>query len=132
VFDNSNIVESYPGVVSPLTYSFAQYVYARVYRRFVALLGVPDAKIAANADIFDNMLSRRDGRVYYNLVNWYRALALLPGFSINRSYMETMMGVDEPLPKEISDRLAPPPVQGLAKLSEWLRLARTGFGIVWE
>ena len=32
IFDNSNIVESYPGLVSPLTYSFAQYVYARVYR----------------------------------------------------------------------------------------------------
>ena len=40
IFDNSNIVESYPGLVSPLTYSFAQYVYARVYRSFVALLGV--------------------------------------------------------------------------------------------
>ncbi len=42
IFDNSNIVESYPGLVSPLTYSFAQYVYARVYRTFVALLGVSD------------------------------------------------------------------------------------------
>ena len=43
------------------------------------------------------MLARIDGRVYYNLGNWYRALALLPGFAINRAFMETMMGVSEPL-----------------------------------
>ena len=80
IFDNSNIVESYPGLVSPLTYSFAQYVYARVYRSFVALVGVDAASIRASGAVFENMLGRIDGRVYYNLVNWYRALALLPGF----------------------------------------------------
>jgi len=43
IFDNSNIVESYPGLVSPLTYSFALHIYSRVYRAFVGLLGVrPD------------------------------------------------------------------------------------------
>ena len=53
------------------------------------------------------MLGRVDGRVYYNLVNWYRALALLPGFSANRAYMETMMGVCEPLPPEMADAHRP-------------------------
>lgn len=93
IFDNSNIVESYPGMVSPLTYSFAVHVYARVYRALVSLLGVSEYTINANASVFGNMLGRVDGRVYYNLVNWYRALALLPGFTLNRAYMETMMGV---------------------------------------
>jgi rifampicin phosphotransferase len=131
IFDNSNIVESYPGLVSPLTYSFAQYAYARVYRAFVALVGVDRARIAANAQVFENMLARIDGRVYYNLVNWYRCLALLPGFSINRAHMETMMGVGEPLPPEITRQLAPPAVGGLAYLREWARIAgmvgRLGF-----
>ena len=40
VFDNANIVESYPGRVSPLTFSFARYLYAGVYRSFLGLLGV--------------------------------------------------------------------------------------------
>ncbi len=80
IFDNSNIVESYPGMVSPLTYSFAVHVYSRVYQAFVSLLGVPVKTIAENSAVFGNMLGRVDGRVYYNLVNWYRALALLPGF----------------------------------------------------
>ena len=73
--------------------SFAQYSYARVYRQFVALLGVKPDIVRENSAIFDNMLSRINGRVYYNLLNWYRALTLLPGFSINRDHMEVMMGV---------------------------------------
>ncbi|PWK62117.1 PEP/pyruvate-binding domain-containing protein [Roseicyclus mahoneyensis] len=132
IFDNSNIVESYPGLVSPLTYSFAVHVYARVYRAFVALLGVPEATIAANSAVFGNMLGRVDGRVYYNLVNWYRALALLPGFSLNRAYMETMMGVDTPMPSEVTNSIGPPPATGAAKLVEYLRLARAGAGLVWQ
>ncbi|ATX66957.1 PEP/pyruvate-binding domain-containing protein [Roseinatronobacter bogoriensis] len=132
IFDNSNIVESYPGMVSPLTYSFAVHVYARVYRAFVALLGVPDHIITANSAVFGNMLGRVDGRVYYNLVNWYRALALLPGFSLNRAYMETMMGVDTPMPPEVTDSIGPPPAKGGARILEYARLARAGVGLVWQ
>ncbi len=131
IFDNSNIVESYPGMVSPLTYSFAVHVYSRVYRAFVKLLGVRNKVVAENGAVFDNMLSRRNGRVYYNLVNWYRALALLPGFSLNKAHMETMMGVSEPLPAEVVDNIGPPDAKGLGKLLELLRLVRAGFGLVW-
>ncbi|HEY4201638.1 MAG TPA: PEP/pyruvate-binding domain-containing protein [Devosiaceae bacterium] len=131
VFDNSNIVESYPGLVSPLTYSFAQYAYSRVYRAFVRLVGVKNRIIGDNAAVFDNMLSRVDGRVYYNLGNWYRALALLPGFSLNSGYMETMMGVNEKLPPELVAGLAPPTLGGGAKLREWLRVGGVGLRLVW-
>ena len=122
ILDNSNIVESYPGLVSPLTFSFAQYVYARVYRIFVALVGVDADTIRQHAAVFDNMLSRFDGRIYYNLINWYRTLCLLPGFRNNRGFMETMMGVGEPLRREIADTLAPPPARGLARLGERRRV----------
>ncbi|WP_198338374.1 PEP/pyruvate-binding domain-containing protein [Labrenzia sp. VG12] len=100
VFDNSNIVESYPGIVSPLTYSFAVTAYARVYRTFLNLIGTPPDVIRAHSTDLANMLARIDGRLYYNLGNWYRLLSLLPFFSSNRQHMETMMGVSEPLPDE--------------------------------
>jgi pyruvate,water dikinase len=115
VLDNSNIVESYPGLVSPLTFSFAQYAYARVYRSFVALAGVPDVVVRDNAAVFDNLLSRVHGRVYYNLGNWYRALSLLPGFARNRANMEQMMGVGTPLPEELIAAMAVP-VAGKSRL----------------
>lgn len=131
IFDNSNIVESYPGLVSPLTYSFAQYAYSRVYRAFVRVVGVSQDTVRDNAAVFDNMLSRIDGRVYYNLGNWYRALALLPGFAINRGFMETMMGINEPLPPEFVTRMAPPPGGPLARAREWLRVAGVGLRLAW-
>ena len=130
VLDNSNIVESYPGLVSPLTYSFASYSYDRVYRAFVSLLGLSDRQISENAVIFANLLCRIDGRVYYNLGNWYRALALLPGFSLNRGYMETMMGVSEPLPEELTQSIGPPPAKGARKIVEIARLVRVAGGLV--
>lgn len=132
IFDNSNIVESYPGMVSPLTYSFAVHIYDHVYQAFVQLLGVNKATIADNAAVFGNMLGRVDGRVYYNLVNWYRALALLPGFSLNRAYMETMMGVDTPMPSEVTDNIGPQPATGFAKLIEYSKLARVAARLVFE
>lgn len=132
IFDNSNIVESYPGVVSPLTYTFATHVYTRVYRAFVSLLGVSDSTVDANGAVFSNMLGRVDGRVYYNLVNWYRALALLPGFSLNRAYMETMMGVDEPLPDEVTHAIGPAPATGAARILEYLKLVKVGAALIWQ
>lgn len=107
VFDNSNIVESYPGIVSPLTYSFAVAAYARVYRSFLQLIGTRGPVIRGHSTELDNMLARIDGRMYYNLGNWYRLLSLLPFFSSNRQHMETMMGVAEPLPEEVMAGIAP-------------------------
>ena len=132
VFDNSNIVESYPGIVSPLTFSFASYAYARVYMAFVALLGVPQETVRQNRNVFENMLVRVNGRVYYNLGNWYRALALLPGYALNRRYMETMMGVGAPLPDAVMAGIGGMPARGWGRLREYLRIAGVALGLVRE
>ncbi len=107
IWDNSNIVESYPGVVSPFTFTFARRIYGHVYRAFSAMMGVPADAIADQRATFDTMLGRVHGRVYYNLLAWYRALSLFPGFKANRAFMEQMMGVGEPLPAALAERIAP-------------------------
>jgi pyruvate,water dikinase len=133
VFDNSNIIESYPGVVSPLTYSFAAYAYARVYMSFLALLGVKPPVIGANRTVFENMLARINGRVFYNLGNWYRALALLPGYRLNAAYMETMMGVNEPLPEPLASEIAGGgDLTGWARWREFGKLGAVGWGLLRE
>ncbi len=118
IWDNSNITESYSGVTTPLTFSFARCAYEGVYREFCRILKVPEEKVAANDQVFSHMLGLVRGRVYYNLLNWYRVLALLPGFTVNRRFMEQMMGVKEPLPTDVSDTLAS------ATVSERLRDVR--------
>jgi len=101
IWDNSNISESYGGAVLPLTYSFIRYAYAGAYRQLLRVIGVPKRTVEASHDRLENMLGSINGRVYYNLLNWYRLLALAPGFSLNRRFMETMMGVREPLPQDV-------------------------------
>ncbi|WNJ17832.1 PEP/pyruvate-binding domain-containing protein [Pontibacter sp. G13] len=95
VWDNSNIVESYPGQTLPLTFSFILRMYEGVYRQLSLLFGISQKVLDQHAGIYRNMLGLMKGRVYYNLRSWYEALALLPGYSLNARYMETMMGVQE-------------------------------------
>jgi len=106
IWDNSNITESYSGVTTPLTFSFALTAYEGVYREFCRILKVPENRITASDQVFRHMLGLIRGRIYYNLLNWYRVLALLPGFTVNRRFMEQMMGVKETLPDDVVDKLS--------------------------
>jgi len=114
VWDNSNIAESYSGVTTPLTFSFARHAYEEVYRGFYRVMGVPQSTIEAHADTFRTMIGLIRGRIYYNLLSWYESLSLLPGFQFNRAFMEDMMGVDE----RLSDELLPEDEP--ASWTEWL------------
>ena len=127
LWDNSNITESYNGVTTPLTFSFARYIYEGVYRQFCIILRVPEAKIASNERTFGRMLGLIRGRVYYNLLNWYRVLALLPGFTVNRRLMEQMMGVRESLPEEIVSELGQAGTR--ERILDALRSVRMVFGL---
>ena len=97
LWDNSNIVESYSGVTSPLTFSFASNAYRQVYVQFCEIMGVPESTITAHEAMYRNMLGSIRGHVYYNLVNWYRLVHMLPGLGSNATFMETMMGVKQSL-----------------------------------
>ena len=127
IWDNSNIIESYSGMTTPLTYSFAQRAYGAVYRQFCLLLGVRATKIAEHSARFDGMIGLIRGRIYYNLSNWYRLLALLPGFTLNRPLMEQMMGVNEALPPDLERDISAP---GTSRLRDSADLARAGVGLV--
>lgn len=125
LWDNANIVESYAGVTTPLTYSFARRAYEAVYREFCRLLRVPEERIEAEADTFAQMIGLVRGRIYYNLASWYRVLALLPGYRLNAGLMEGMMGVKEGIP----DDLRPdPPVAG--RLGDVFALGRSVLGLL--
>ena len=97
VFDNSNIQESYCGVTTPLTFSFAQRAYASVYEQTMRAVSLPESIIAAHAPMLRNLLGLVRGRVYYNINNWYRGLLLLPSFGTNKADMEAMMGLTDPV-----------------------------------
>ena len=99
LWDNSNIVESYGGVTTPLTFSVARSAYQEAYRHMGRALGVSEKTITQNERAYEQMIGLMRGRVYYNLLNWYRLLMLTPGFRFNRRFMEQMMGVTTGLPE---------------------------------
>lgn len=97
VWDNSNIVESYPGITTPMTFSFIRKAYSSVYQQFCELMGLDRKTIFKNRYLFDSMLGFIYYRVYYNLLSWYELLSLLPLFNQNKEFMEDMMGVKQRL-----------------------------------
>lgn len=102
LWDNSNIIESFGAVTAPLTFSFAQHIYYRVYHEYARLLGVPGRELAAMDSWLRSMLGWFDGHVYYNLLNWYKVIRLLPFYQTNRKVLELQMGLSEPLDDELA------------------------------
>ncbi len=128
IWDNSNIAESYRGVTTPLTFSFARRSYEAVYREFCKMMRVPQSVMDSDDDTFGRMLGLIHGHVYYNLISWYRVLAMLPGFQVNRRFMEQMMGVKQAMPDEIIAQIAPPATL-LQKIKDSVRLFSTIVGL---
>lgn len=125
IWDNSNIVESYGGLTMPLTFGFAHYVYHQVYIQFCEVLLVPQKSIKEMDFYLNNMLGHFYGRVYYNILNWYKLISILPGYKNNRSFMETMMGTNEAILDEVADRVKPSDFQN--GFGAFVRHTITGF-----
>ncbi|WP_328557630.1 phosphoenolpyruvate synthase [Streptomyces sp. NBC_00358] len=124
IWDNSNIIESFSGVVSPLTYSFAADTYAKVYDSYARALGVRGERLREVQEWTPHLLGHVHGRVYYNLLHWYRMVRLAPLYPLNRRVLEKSLGVAESISDEVADTLHPftprPGVRG-----QVARLART-------
>jgi pyruvate,water dikinase len=45
--------------------------------------------------MFPEMVVFIGHRMYYNLINWYRLISLLPGYKLNRRFLEKMLGVEK-------------------------------------
>ena len=130
IWDNSNIVESYPEITLPLTFSFIRKAYSDVYKRFSEITGVPAKVVESYQDVYDNMLGLLKGRVYYNLINWYKLLMLFPNSKGNSKFMEQMMGVKKELSEEnLNENLleAEGKMTGWEKFKNKLEKSKAGF-----
>lgn len=93
LIDNSNIAESFFGVVSPLTFSFAKGVYAGVYRAALRMGKVNRSVYEALSPALGEMLFSFEGKVYYNMNSWYYGISVLP-FKKSDDYFEHMIGAN--------------------------------------
>jgi phosphohistidine swiveling domain-containing protein len=120
LWDNSNIVESYNGLTSPLTFSFICMAYQEVYEQFGRMVGIRRRVHEENQLVMRNYLGLIRGHVYYNLLTWYTSLSYLPFFKFTAEAMEAMMGVRQGMQVK---SLGQPKERGLRRAYERLRVA---------
>ncbi|MCP4706860.1 MAG: hypothetical protein GY865_19855 [candidate division Zixibacteria bacterium] len=95
IWDNSNIVESYPGITLPLTFSFIQQGYEIAFKKTALGCLLIKREVRKELHIFKNMIGLLDGRVYYNLLNWYKMLSYLPGYKSHKKSWDQMIGINK-------------------------------------
>lgn len=95
IYDNSNIVESYPNITLPLSISFAKEVYAGVFTSLARRVLKKPSLVNKNLFIFENMVDDINGRIYYKITNWYRVLHFLPLRHKIIPIWQEMLGVSE-------------------------------------
>ena len=78
ILDNSNIVESYPGVSLPLTCSFVNTVYTGVFKGVCRRILKNEKELNELNPVFKNMVGNVNGRIYYKISNWYTIIKYLP------------------------------------------------------
>jgi pyruvate,water dikinase len=93
IWDNSNIVEGYPGLTLPLTFSFIRSCYEHLFRSATLGFLLYKRDIAGDLSIFKSMVGLLNGRVYYNLLNWYRMMSYLPGYRQYKTSWDEMIGI---------------------------------------
>ena len=121
VLDSSNVVESYPGLVTPLTFTFARDAYERTFREAARRFGIPEPLIREHDSLFGNLVAYADGHVYYNLLSWYRLYRLVPGFEGALPAWEKALGIQGERPEDGPRRRRAP--LRFARVA--LRIART-------
>ncbi|OGQ09892.1 MAG: hypothetical protein A2138_11005 [Deltaproteobacteria bacterium RBG_16_71_12] len=105
-FDRANVVESFPGITGPLTFSQARESYQHVFRNTLRRLGVPHQTLLDEDATFRSLIGYVQGRVYYNTASWVRVLSLIPGAEPYLKAWEQMIGVSSKAREGTSARAA--------------------------
>ncbi len=98
-YDNANIIESYSGTTTMLTFTFARFVYDKIYNQCLKAGHIRKKVTDSLAPYLKDMLRFYDNKIYYNLNSWYMLTSIFPGKKNNINYMENMMGVKTKMTK---------------------------------
>lgn len=94
LWDNNNIIESYPGVTTPLTFSFVKKTYEIGYLQISEMIGISKRTLEKKRPLYSGMLGLIHGRFYYNLTNIREVIALVPGSKFLLKAFESAIGID--------------------------------------
>lgn len=94
IFDNSNIVESYPNITLPLTASFVKEAYYGVFYGLSKRILSNKMILVKYDNVLKEMVDSVNGRMYYNINNWYTLIKFLPFSKKIIPIWQEMLGVE--------------------------------------
>ncbi len=125
-WDNGELIDSFSGVTTPLSYSFARRFYAGYYRQLARYLSLEgEGAFQHRDDLFQRTIGLIRGRVYGNMTVLAQLSAELPGLRLFERYTrlvadaETPESLPPPLPRRDTLRLK------LRLLKAYWRLPKT-------
>ncbi|MDB4948634.1 MAG: phosphoenolpyruvate synthase [Gemmatimonadetes bacterium] len=119
-WDNENVVEPFPGVTLPLSFSVARHAMGQIFVAYAEVMGAPPAQVDANRAAVAGLFGLIRGRVYFDLHNYRRTVAMVPGFALQGGEVARV-----PLPADPPGTPAPMP----GALSAGLLLAAKVLGL---
>jgi len=100
ILDNSNIIESFCGLIKPLTFSFAKDMYENVYTEALKQAGVKKTLLNRLKPYLENLIVYKSHRIYYNLNSWYKIVSVYPNAKTSARRMERLMGFNTGIKNE--------------------------------
>lgn len=95
ILDNSNIVESYPGITRPLTFSFAKSAYENVFSGTMKLFKISESDQINLEPALQHLIAHHKGRVYYNLHHWYKIVSKVIASEQSLKAWENLVGIKQ-------------------------------------
>ncbi len=124
-FSDTNLTESYPGRVSPLTSSFVRRAYTKVIGEGIEILGARRSEHPALDRALKGLIRDFEGHLYYDLRNYYLTLCFLPGGKSNVEGWHKMIGGRHMPDIGIDESVLPTKALELRMYAELARLAWT-------
>jgi rifampicin phosphotransferase len=91
-YTDTNLTESYPGVVSPFTASFVKIGYRNVFAESAVLLGASGTRLEELMGHYQSLVAEVGHHLYYDLEHYYAVLSALPGGKKNIENWHRMIG----------------------------------------
>lgn len=91
-FVDTNLSESYPGVVSPFTAAFVKKAYENVFTESAMILGASRDRLNILRHHYARLITAVDDHLYYNLEHYYAVIRALPGGEKNIDNWHKMIG----------------------------------------
>jgi rifampicin phosphotransferase len=95
-WDRRKLTMSFPGVVSPLSFSVAKWLHRGACQELSRALGLSETQIRSRNDLFDNIVGRIEGHVYLNTTRLSELLKILPQPRWHRRQLADSLGLIQP------------------------------------